>query len=102
MACPGSYGRISLVFSLGVVGRNTVSTLVPCCQKFLTPARVRRQYIVCAEGGASSRNRFLSMLNLGAADNRSLIMMVAVKCGRVSARINGLAVARRFRLSPVG
>jgi hypothetical protein len=41
------------------------------------------------------------MLNLGAADNRSLIMMATMKYGRVStvsARINGLAVVRRFRL----
>jgi hypothetical protein len=81
MACSGSYGRIILVFSLEVVGRDTVSMLVPCaCLPVI--------YIICAEGGASSRYRFLSMLNLGAADSRSLIMMVAVKCGRVSARIS--------------
>jgi hypothetical protein len=42
------------------------------------------------------------MFNLGAADNRSLIMMAAVKYGRVSARINGLAVVRRPRLGPEG
>jgi hypothetical protein len=42
------------------------------------------------------------MLNLGAADNRSLIMVVAMKYGRVSARINGLAVVRRLRLTPEG
>jgi hypothetical protein len=29
-------------------------------------------------------------------------MMVAMKYGRVSARINGLAVVRRFRLTPEG
>jgi hypothetical protein len=49
-------------------------------------------WMAWAEGGASSRNRFLSMLDLNAADNRSLIMMAAVKYGRVSARVNGLAV----------
>jgi hypothetical protein len=38
------------------------------------------------------------MPNLGAADSRSLIMMTAVKYGRLSARINGLPVVRRFRL----
>jgi hypothetical protein len=42
------------------------------------------------------------MLNLGAADNKSLIMMAAMKYGRVSARINGLAVVRRSRLRPEG
>jgi hypothetical protein len=40
------------------------------------------------------------MLNLGAADNRSFIMVVAMKYGRVSARVNGLAVVRRLRLRP--
>jgi hypothetical protein len=29
-------------------------------------------------------------------------MMAAVKYGRVSARINGLAIVRRFRLTPGG
>jgi hypothetical protein len=42
------------------------------------------------------------MSNLGAADNRSLIMMAVVKYGRVSTRINGLAVVRRFWLTPEG
>jgi hypothetical protein len=42
------------------------------------------------------------MLNLGAADNSSLIMMAAVKNGRVSARTNGLAVVWRFRPRPEG
>jgi hypothetical protein len=42
------------------------------------------------------------MLNLGAADSRSLIMMAAMKYGRVSARINALAVVRCFRLTREG
>jgi hypothetical protein len=53
-----------------------------------------------AEGGPSSRYRLLSMPNLGAADNRSLVMMAAVEYGRALARINGLAVVWRSQLMP--
>jgi hypothetical protein len=42
------------------------------------------------------------MLGLNAADSRSLIMVVAVKYGRVSARVNGLAVVWRFQRIPGG
>jgi hypothetical protein len=42
------------------------------------------------------------MPNLGAADGMLVFMVFAMKYGRVSARINGLAVVRRPRLTPEG
>jgi hypothetical protein len=42
------------------------------------------------------------MPNLGAADGMLVWIMAAMKYGRVSARINGLAVVRRIRLTPEG
>jgi hypothetical protein len=70
MACSGCNGPIFFVFSPEVVGRRgTVSTtaaLVPVIYDASTRTVVIDS--IWAEGGASSRYRFLSMPNLGAAD----------------------------------
>jgi hypothetical protein len=42
------------------------------------------------------------MPDLGSADGMLVWMVVAMKYGRVSARMNGLAVVRRLRLTPEG
>jgi hypothetical protein len=42
------------------------------------------------------------MPNLGSADGVLVWMVVAMKYGRVSARMNGLAVVPRLRLTPEG
>jgi hypothetical protein len=67
---PGCNGPFFLVLSLGVVGRDTVSTAGGALTPVVYDASTRTVAIdlVWAEGGASSRYRFLSMPNLGAAD----------------------------------